>query len=130
MSIARQVWDSLESEFGSALRIVIRYHPSEFESIGRSDVEAEYSPQEIQSVVDEVIIDQLSTDKLRTYLNLGDLNSSVRSFERAWVLLYPDELDHKSGFVVSIQRDDPDVSMDAMETIEHYLVEDIEPQLS
>jgi len=129
MSLTTEVWNELEGRYGSDVRAVVRYHPTDFDTEFRADLRKQYSEDEVQSIINEIIIDQISVDDLVENFYLGHLDNTVRTFEKAWLLICPDSLNKKSGFIVSIERADSTLSMTAVETVSEYLCNEIIPQV-
>lgn len=125
----QDVWDHLESEFGEDLRVVTRYDGMEFTTRMREDIRAQYSTGEDRAIIDSTIIAQLQLDDVRDIVKAGEAKATIRVFERAWLLIYPDPHSRKSGFLVSLQRDGAD-SFRAVEQTLEYLTEGISPSPS
>ncbi|PGF16483.1 hypothetical protein CP556_10375 [Natrinema sp. CBA1119] len=130
MSLGQTVWDELEERYGSDLRVVIRYHPSEFETCMREDIRGQYTEAEVREIVDDAIIEQLSLDRKEQAIKTGDLHGVVQIFDTAWVLFWPDTLHTKSGFIVSLQRAQSSIEMDSIDDVDRFLNEEISPSIS
>ncbi|WP_424016581.1 hypothetical protein ACOZ4N_11810 [Halorientalis pallida] len=129
MTLCERVWDELVGRYGADLRAVIRYHPMEYETHMRDDVRAQYTDSDVQAFVDEAIVNQLSLESKVDEVDLGPFHGLVRIFDDAWVFIWPDSLDEKSGFLVTLQREGSAVGIDAIEEIDTYLTEEIEPRI-
>jgi hypothetical protein len=129
VTLCERVWDDLVGRYGADIRAVIRYHPIEYEERMRDDVRAQYTDSDVQSFVDEAIVNQLSLESKVDAVDLGPFHGLVRIFDDAWVLVWPDSLDEKSGFLVTLQRENSSVGIDAMEDIDAHLSEEIEPRI-
>lgn len=130
MGLGRDVWEELAERYGSDLRVVIRYHPSEFETHMREDIRERYTERELRAIVDDAIVEQLRLDRTESAIKTGDLHGVVRIYDSAWVLFWPDALHTKSGFIVSVQRDRPSNGMDCIGGIDRFLNEEIAPRIS
>lgn len=124
MSLGADVWNDLRERYGADLRVVIRYHPAEFETHMRDDIREQYTETELQSIVDDAIVDQLNLERTASSIKTGELHGVVRIFDSAWVLVWPDDLSAKSGFIVSLQRDRSSRGMDCIEEIDRFLTEE------
>mgnify|MGYP006290353979 CR=1 FL=1 len=129
MSTSERVWSELRDRYGDGLRSVIRYHPLEFEAHMRADLRPRYSETDIQAFVDEAILDQLALESKIDDVDFGRFHGFVRIFDDVWLFIWPDRLDQKSGFILTLQRDDPSLGLDAVEEIDDYLTEEVGPEL-
>jgi hypothetical protein len=126
---SERIWDELVGRYGTDLRAVIRYHPMEYKEHMRDDVRQQYTDSDVQSFVDEAIVNQLGLESKVDAVDLGPLHGVVRIFDDAWVLIWPDSLDEKSGFLVTLERDGASVGIDAIEEIDAYLTDEVEPRM-
>ncbi|WP_299265287.1 hypothetical protein [Halorientalis sp.] len=129
MTLSERVWDELVGRYGTDLRAVIRYHPVDYEYHMREDVRRQYTDSDVQSFVDEAIINQLGLESKVDAVDLGPFRGLVRIFDEAWVLIWPDSLDEKSGFLVTLERDGSPVGIDAIEAVDAYLADEIGPRM-
>jgi hypothetical protein len=103
---------ALADRLGTALRGVIRYDSGEFDHSLREDVAAQYSDDEIRTLVDNTIVHQLDAPAVESSFRLGSLEAVVRTFERSWVVRVADG--PKQGCLFSVERD-RSVTMAAVE---------------
>ncbi|MFB6165095.1 MAG: hypothetical protein ABEJ31_08040 [Haloarculaceae archaeon] len=129
MSLGQSVWDDLHERYGADLRVVIRYDPTQFDTYLREDVRDSYTDEELRTIVDDVIVEQLSLTRKERDLKTGRLHSVVRIYDDAWVVIWPDEIDAKSGFIVAVQRDG-DAGVGCVEAITDYLESEVAPELT
>lgn len=106
-----ELWDLVHAEIGEDLRGVCRYEGIDANFVLRDDIRAAYSEGESRSVVDNAITNQISTPRVVRALKAGDLDATVHVLEEAWVLVYPDVLPGKSGYLVSADRQGSDDAM-------------------
>ena len=107
-----ELWEIVHDELGENLRGVCRFEGIDAEFILRDDIQAQYSETESRSVVDNAIVNQLSTPNIVRALKAGELDATVHVLEEAWVLVYPDVLPGKSGVLVSADRSASDDGME------------------
>lgn len=127
MKPSERVWEELEGRYGHDLRAVIRYHPTGYEAHMRDGLREQYSDQQVQSFADEAIVNQIQLESKVEAVDFGPFHGVVRIFDDAWVFIWPDSLDGKSGFLVTLERTDSAVGLDAIEEIDTYLSEEIDP---
>jgi hypothetical protein len=128
MSVCERVWSELRDRYGEALRTVIRYHPTDFEAQMRADLRSQYSDDDVQSFVDEVIVNYLNLGTQSGAADLGEFHGTVRIFEDVWVFSWPDQPDEKAGFLITLDRDSS-VGVEAATEIEAFLTEEIAAEI-
>ncbi|MFB6084889.1 MAG: hypothetical protein ABEJ94_11670 [Halorientalis sp.] len=127
MTLSDRVWNELADRYGEALRAVIRYHPTDFEARMRADLRSRYSDDDIQSFVDEAIVNYLNLGQQSESADPGEFHGTVRIFEDVWVFSRPDEPDAKAGFLITLDRDGS-VGIEAATEIEAFLAEEVAPE--
>lgn len=106
--------DSLREEVGDGLRSVAAYEERSYEFLFvREDVRAEYSELEIRDILEDLIIQGLSTDYLESLFHAGPLDCAMYGFEDAAMFHFV--ADEHAGLFVSIDRDEP-VTLEAVIT--------------
>jgi hypothetical protein len=101
----------------------------DYEAHMRDDVREQYTESDVQAFVDEAIVNQLGLEPKVDAVDLGPFHGVLRIFDDAWVFIWPDRLDEKSGVLVSLQRDGSSVRIEAIEEIDTYLSEAAEPRI-
>lgn len=97
------LWDRLHGEVGEDLRGVIRYDTTDKELVLRDNVREVYSDTEDRKVVNDAIINRLSSGGTQSTFKSGNFRGNVEIFDEAWVIQYPDYVPGKSGYIVSVQ---------------------------
>lgn len=100
----QEVWDAMYERVGEDLRGVTRYEPTDFTTKMREDVREQYSPGEDQAIVDQTIVNQIGFKELEQRHKIGRLRAAILTFDESWLIVWPDGIPSKSGFIVSIQR--------------------------
>lgn len=124
-SVTEFVWERVADRVGEDLRAVNRYTPTDFEAKMRPDVRALYTREEHRRIVDDTIIEQLSTPETERAFKAGELLAIVRTFEEAWIVLWSDGTGRKSGVNVSIQRDGERATMSDVEWCIEFLEDEV-----
>jgi hypothetical protein len=114
-----RAWDDLFERFGDSLRAVTRFGPDGFETRMRPDVRAAYTDYEDQRVVDEVILDQLLSERIEEEFKCGHLTGTVHILEGAWVAVQTGTESRKSGYLATLDRDS-DVALGDLEDCFDY----------
>lgn len=122
-----EIWDDLAQRVGADLRVVTRYHATDFETKMREDVRQRYTEREDQHVVSSTIVNQLSHSEMQDTFKVGNLEGLLRIFEEACVLSWADPINEKSGIIVSVERD---ADLADVEWVIEYLNEEIESRLT
>ncbi|RQH01281.1 hypothetical protein [Natrarchaeobius oligotrophus] len=120
-SQARTIWDTIYERVGEDLRAVIRYEPTNSESVMRDDVRSQYEPDGTRAIVDQTIVSQLNDRRQESAFDVGRLNAVVRVFEDAWIVSCPETVARKSGVLVSIDRNGDAASVTDLEWCIRYL---------
>lgn len=128
MTVSERVWSDLRDRYGESLRAVIRYHPTEFEAQLRADLRSRYSDDDIQTFVDEAIVNYLNLGEQSESADTGEFRGTVRIFDDVWLFSWPDGPDEKAGFLITLDRDGS-VGIEAATEIETFLTEEIAPDL-
>lgn len=98
----------LERNIEDDLRSVVHYTSDDHEIVFvRDDIEGAYSPKEIESMVDNLRIENLDRHQQEDIYVHGELNCSIRCFERGVVMHFPHR--KTEGTVVGL---DPQVTED------------------
>lgn len=100
----QELWDAVHAELGEDLRGVCRYEGIDSDFILRDDIAEQYSDTESQEIVDNAIVNQISTPNIVRSMNAGDLEATVHVLDEAWLLVHPDVLPGKSGILISADR--------------------------
>ncbi|MFB6165822.1 MAG: hypothetical protein ABEJ31_11745 [Haloarculaceae archaeon] len=130
MSLCSDVWEALHDDYDDHVRSVTCYHPADFETRYREDLGEMYTTGELQSIVDDVIVQQLGYERTDTELKTGDLHAIVQVYDDSWLVLWPDQLDGKSGFMISLQRGESGIDPTVLDDVVRYLNEDVAPRIS
>ena len=109
------LWDRLYEVFGDDLRGVIRYDSKKFDLVLRDDIDDRYTDLEDRRVVDDSIVTQIGAQQSQDTFKAGPLEGFVKIFEEAWVLTVPDSIPGKSGYIISIQRQGAETTIDEFE---------------
>lgn len=128
-SLVENVWDDVYERMGEDLRAVTRYDATDFDTRMRDDVRARYTSDEDQRIVDDTIINQLSLRHTEDAFKVGDLDATIRVFEEAWIVTWPDSLPKKSGFIISVEREGESTGLQDIDWILRYLDDEIAPQI-
>lgn len=115
----QQIWTELTDRIGEQLRVVTAYGREEYETIMRPAVREQYTSNGEHPSAD-------NTDVRRRFLaasvesvDTSRLRAGVRVRDDAWVVVWPDGRDRKSGVIASIERTGPPRT--AVETCIVYL---------
>lgn len=98
----------LENRIGDRLRSVIHYDEGDYSIVlARDDVAERYSVEGIESVVSELLFENFETAHQEGLYVHGDLNCSIRCFERGVEMHFPHS--ENAGSAVAL---DPQVTED------------------
>jgi hypothetical protein len=71
----------------------------------REDVRGRYTDSDDQRIVDETVVQQLSSPNIEDAVDVGRLEAVVNVFEDAYVVRVPTPPRPKAGYIVSLDRD-------------------------
>ncbi|WP_049936621.1 hypothetical protein [Haloplanus natans] len=108
------------TQYGDALRAVTRFRSGTFETRMREDVRTRYTDLWDQRVVDEIVLEQLRSERLEDGFKCGRLTGTVHVFDEALVVVQADSASRKSGYLVTFDRDNG-VTMADLEDCFEYL---------
>lgn len=119
MLAVEQAWTDLFERFGDSLRAVTRFGPGGFETRMREDVRENYTDYEDQRVVDEVILDQLLSERIEKEFKCGRLTGTVHILDEAWIVVQSAPDSRKAGYLATFDRG-TDVTMGDLEDCFDY----------
>ena len=102
---AERGWDRCLEEFGDHLRVVACYDGPRFETRMREDVREHYTDADDQRIVDETVVQQLSSPNIEDAVSVGRLRAAVNVFDDAYVVRVPTPPRPKAGYIVSLDRE-------------------------
>lgn len=100
-----EIHASISERLGESLRGVVCYDGGAYDYRLREDVRSLYSEAEIRAFVDDSIVDQLSEEDEAGLFYLGELEATIRVFEKSLVVRVSTANGIKRGCLFSVERD-------------------------
>jgi hypothetical protein len=116
---ARTVWEALEERFGDVVRAVVRYDGFEYDAVTRPDVRDRYTDEDARHLVNDVVVNQLILADSEESFQAGRHRAFIRVFDEVWVVIRPDDVPAKTGYLVSFDRDGGEPSFDVGTGVEY-----------
>lgn len=106
MSSVDEVWEDLFQRYGDALRVVTRFQAGTFETRMRPDVRDLYTEYEDRRVVDEVVLNQLLSERIEREFKCGTLTGTVHILDDILIAVQASPDTRKSGYLATFDRGD------------------------